>query len=223
MNKHFMIDIETTGTDRQKDSILQIALVEIEFKYPYWYLTGRDLMRTVHYSGQPESEFAKKHMAELYSTCNHAHPVLNSLEQAGIAVRNFIHTDFLDNDPRAFIHEAKPRYFMGWNASGFDLPFMFDKGLLRPSFYVTNPDTGKEEMFGDVHYRIYEQTGFLQGMSNMTGMTRDTLQRLAQELNPTNIVLPKGKSHDALYDCYKQIIMQNGLIAIGRMGVQKPL
>lgn len=217
--KHFMVDIETTGTVRHVDKILQVACVEMRFEYPYWMPTGREFVRTLHYAGQPESEFAKKHMVELYKKCNDT-PESSNCEALAYDMKEFIH-QFEPLNCEAI--SESPKHFMGWNASGFDIPFLFDNKVLTPSWYQT-VDRGaglKDEMRGDVHYRIYEQTGSLQFLCNLSGLDSKTIQQLAMDLNPTNIDLPQGKSHDALYDCYKQIIMQNGMIAIARMGVKR--
>lgn len=205
--KHFMIDIETTGTDKHIDSILQVGCVEIEFKYPYWELTGREFVRTLHYAGKPENAFAKKFMSELYNKCNETDKKENC-QSLAFDLRKFIHKE-----------NQEPRYFMGWNASGFDLPFLFDNKILTPSFYVE--ENGKQEMKGDVHYRIYEQTGSLQLLCNVTGLDSKTIQQIAKDLNPTNISMPNGKLHDALFDCYNQIMMQNGMIALARSGFKR--
>lgn len=211
--KHYMIDIETTGVNQETDDILEVALVEIEMREGYWHRTGRELSRVLHNKRQPESDFAKKHMSKLYALCNEV-PEWNNLENTADAVRAFIHDGYYGT-------HMTPKFFIGWNASNFDMPFMFKKGLLTPSFYDKNPETGKEQLYGDAHYRIYEQTGSVQALSDITGLDRKTLEVLAADLNPTSLKLPKGKEHDALYDCYKQIIMQNGLIKIGRMGISR--
>jgi DNA polymerase III epsilon subunit-like protein len=212
---HYMIDIETTGVERGKDKILQVGAVEIELRSGFWYPTGREFERTLHYAGQPENEFAKKHMSALYAKCNAMHPAAANYEVVGKELRRFIHTEgsqYLSDFP-------EPKFFIGWNASNFDMPFLFDAGMLTPSYYKAFD--GKERLCGDAHYRIYEQTGSVQLISDMTGLDRKTIETLAMDLNPTNTELPKGKEHDALYDCYKQIILQNGLIKIGRMGIMK--
>lgn len=209
MEKHYMIDIETTGVDKLKDSILEIGVVEIDRAQddPYWHLTGRVFHKILHYSGEPESVFAKKHMADLYKKCNEVQT----------------HIDYANacTDLTLFIHEGSdfgdPKFFMGWNASNFDIPFLFAKKILGPSYYEKISET-KEKLRGDVHYRIYEQTGALNYVLNMTGLNKKAIMALASTLDPTGITLPEGKYHDALYDCYSQIVMMNGLIAIGRHG-----
>ena len=204
-----MIDIETTGVNREKDSILEVALVEIEMVDKYWRPTWREFHMTLHYAGSPENEFAKKHMSELYKKCNETDKRENysSLRHD---LQKYIHADGEINTPK---------FFMGWNASNFDLPFIFEKKILNPSHY--DQVNGKEELRGDVHYRIYEQTGALNLLVNMTGLSRSLVQDLAEELNPVPLKLPKGKQHDALVDCYSQINMMNGLIEIGRRGIMK--
>ncbi len=217
--KHFMIDIETTGVNQETDEILEIGIVEIEnvsmTNGAYWYLTGRQFHKVLHSNRQPESEFAKKHMTALYELCNDT-PESENYEKARREIFQFIHPNDWNDE---FKEHSEPKLFMGWNASNFDMPFMFNKGLLRPSYYTQV--NGKETLCGDVHYRIYEQTGSVQLLSDVTGLDRKTIEVLAMDLNPTNIKLPEGKEHDALYDCYKQIIMQNGLIKIGRMNIRR--
>lgn len=209
MKKHYMIDIETTGVDKEQDAILEIGVVEIVRlnKSPYWHLTDREFHKTLHYAGEPQSVFAKKHMSDLYKKCNEE-PTYSDYAAACTNLTMFIHegSDF-----------GKPKFFMGWNASNFDIPFLFAKKILKPSYYEKISET-KEELKGDVHYRIYEQTGALNYVLNMTGLDKKAIMALASTLNPTNIKLPPGKAHDALHDCYSQIIMMNGLIEIGRLG-----
>lgn len=218
--KHYMIDIETTGVDQKTDDILEIGIVEIETGFTvaangtFWHPTGRVFHEVLYSDRKPESEFAKKHMKALYDRCNNT-PGKHFLQLAN-EIRCFVH-----NLPSIDLEniDLEPKYFMGWNASNFDMPFMFLKGLLIPSYY--QQVNGKDKLLGDAHYRVYEQTGSVQLIADMTGLDRKTIEALAMDLNPTGLKLPDGKEHDAIYDCYKQIIMQNGLIKIGRMNIQK--
>lgn len=211
---HFMVDIETTGVDQKTDDILQVGAIELEqVSNGFWHPTGKIFDWTLHNKRQPESDFAKKHMKELYLKCNEVGEQFN-LEFIADKFREFIHGGYYGT-------HMEPKFFMGWNASNFDMPFLFNKGILTPSFYDKNPDTGKEQLYGDAHYRIYEQTGSVQFVADLTGLDRKTIEALAMDLNPTHIKLPKGKEHDALYDCYKQTIMQNGLIQIARSHINK--
>lgn len=212
MENHWMIDIETTGTDKDKDEILEIALVELaQGADGFWFMTEKEYHKILYYAGKPETEFAKTHMASLYEKCNNADPSIN-YASVGEDIRAFIH---------GYSEHSTPQFFMGWNASGFDMEFMFKKGLLTPSYYELDEKTGKEALKGDAHYRVYEQTGALKLVSDATGLSSKAVKTLAEDLNPANIKPPKGKAHDALYDCYWQTIMMNGLIEISRSGFGK--
>lgn len=212
----FMIDIETTGVNRETDDILQVGCLMLDQGEDGYFNPRSEVFEfTLHTNRQPENAFAKKHMSELYKKCNET-PEDKNLNTLSLALRTFIHGDL--SVAVSWPHHT-PKLFIGWNASNFDLPFLFDHKVLTPSYYVPKGD--KEELAGDAHYRIYEQTGSVQLISDMTGLDRKTIEVLAMDLNPTNIKLPKGKEHDALYDCYKQTIMQNGLIKIGRMGIAR--
>ena len=68
MEKHFMIDIETTGIDHTKEDLLSIGILEAEFSQRYWR-PGRSKEWIVRCERKPESEFAKEHMAALYEQC----------------------------------------------------------------------------------------------------------------------------------------------------------
>jgi len=221
MKKHFMIDIETTGVNKETDDVLEIGIVPIEldsdgYWTPLW--TGdkhncnsfQELHLVLYSEREPKNAFAKEHMSELYKKCNEVSSA-NNYEWASLCIKQFIHV----NEPGLY---GEPQFFMGWNASNFDCEFLIQKGILEPSRYVEI--NGKEVLQGDVHYRIYEQTGAVNLMLNATGFSKKTIFALGADLLPNNIgvELPKGKKHDALYDCYNQINMMNGLIALAKRG-----
>ena len=210
-NRHYMVDIETTGV-KEEDSILEIGMVEIgQNVYDFWVPTGRELREVLHYPGDPQTVFAKENMALLYKECN-LQPIHKDYAYASTQVREFIH-------PEGEAVSNGPKKFMGWNASNFDMEFLFKKGILTRSFY--DEVDGEEVLKGDAHYRVYEQTGALQVCSDVTGFDRKTILSIAKDLNPTGLQLPTGKLHDALYDCYNQIIMMNGIIDILKKGWKK--
>lgn len=213
-----MIDIETTGVDKESDDILEIGIVPIEFHGGYWIVSDmyKTFQRVLHSKRVPETLFAKKHMVELYKKCNEQNERQN-YEVTAMELQLYLHPELDELDKH-----AEPKLFMGWNASNFDLEFMFKKKLLTPSYYYNK--NGEEVLGGDVHYRVYEQTGSLQLLCDITGLNRKVVQDLAEQMVPDTIRLnlPKGKQHDALYDCYSQINMMNGLIALGRSGLKIP-
>lgn len=213
MKTHYMIDIETTGVNKETDDILEIGIVPIELDDEgFWYICNKSnkeikqLHLILFSNRRPENKFAKEHMVELYDRCNKL-PSECSYTWATKQVNNFIHRK-----------NNFPKFFMGWNASNFDIPFLFKKNILEPSRYEEVAD--KEILVGDVHYRIYEQTGALNLMLNSTGFSKKTVFSLGYDLIPEHlkIELPKGKKHDAIFDCYNQINMMNGLIALARKG-----
>ena len=71
MEKHFMLDIESTGIDSSKEDLLQIGILEADFDGNKW-VAGRTLEIIQHTDKKPESVFAKEHMAKLYEVCNRA-------------------------------------------------------------------------------------------------------------------------------------------------------
>lgn len=205
MQKHFMLDIETTGIQPDQHDLLQIGCLEVDFdpKTRLWK-SGKWIELLVHSDKKPQSEFAKENMAALYDRCNKAEYQPASYYRGAL-------TSFF-----AVCGAKAPNVFiMGWNASNFDLPFLQHKGILRPSGYVT--EYGKDRQVGDTHYRVYEIAGAIGLALNVTGMERETLLDEALKLGlASGVKLPEGKDHDALYDCYKQLAQLNGLIEIMR-------
>ena len=213
MKKHFMIDIETTGTNKKTDDVLEIGIVPIQLNDDgFWEPFFKELHLILYSKRQPENVFAKEHMSDLYKKCNEVSPA-NNYYWASRLIRQFIHNTMLQPN--------EPKFFMGWNASNFDVEFLIQKEILKPSTYVKVGD--KEVLQGDAHYRIYEQTGALNLMLNATGFSKKTIFALGEDLIPEDIKveLPEGKKHDALYDCFNQINMMNGLIALAKRGWER--
>jgi hypothetical protein len=200
MEKHFMIDIETTGIDPAKEDLLQVGVLELDFKEGYWW-PGKSLEITQHTGRQPVTAFAKKHMTALYEKCRN---------------QPWLSPELFRENLLQFFREcgANPPdvYLMGWNASNFDIPFLMHHRVLVPSTYQQNAD-GTETRVGDFHYRIYELGGAVSLAQNVLGYGEDRtgLLNVAKE-SMTETHLPAGKEHDALYDCYAQVRLLNGLI-----------
>lgn len=203
MEKHFMLDIESTGIDSIKEDLLQIGILEATFDGNKW-VPGRTLEIIQHTDKKPESAFAREHMAKLYEVCNRA----PKWEAENI---RWMILDFF-----AKCGATPPEvYLMGWNASNFDVPFLVDKGCLVPSRYETQAD-GSDKMVGDFHYRIYELGGAISLIQNKfpKRARKDLLEEA--ESRDQSFALPEGKQHDALYDCYSQLKTLNGLIAMAK-------
>lgn len=207
MEKHFMLDIESTGIEPKEEDLLQVGILELDYANGFWQ-PGRSFEETQFTERKPTSSFAKEHMTALYEKCNNTQPMLVETFRAKIL---------------AFFEECGAKtpdvYLMGWNASNFDVPFLIEKGYLRPSKYEPGPD-GKDVRVGDFHYRIYEIGGAVSLVQNALNYAdRGTLlkdaEELGQKFGPT-FILPAGKEHDALYDCWKQTRLLNGLIYLAR-------
>lgn len=198
MQKHFMIDIESTGTDVVRDEILQIGVLELEFLMGYWR-PGKSLEFELHTNRHPVSEFAKANQSELFEKCH------NTPFVAAPAIRSTLLRFFKS------CGAISPNvYVMGWNASGFDMPMLVNRGYLEPHRYVTD-QYGKDQPAGDFHYRVYEIAGAIALAENVLCLDRSELIVDALALD-TVIQLPEGRKHDALYDCYRQAKLLNGLI-----------
>jgi DNA polymerase III epsilon subunit-like protein len=200
MEKHFMIDIETTGIDPTKEDLLQIGVLELDLVDRYWK-PGRRLEIIQHSGRKPTSTFARAHMTALYGRCNATS--WKSPEEIRAELLQFF-KDCGANPPNV--------YLMGWNASNFDVPFLVHHRVLVPSSYAPGPG-GKDVMVGDFHYRIYELSGAVSLAQNALDYEdRGSLLKTAK--NVFEMELPAGKEHDALYDCYAQTQLLNGLITM---------
>lgn len=198
--KHFMIDIESTGVDLQKDSVLEIGIVEIDFRVGFWR-PGRQFHTFVHSPRQPESEFAKNHMAEVYKQANLAPK--KTVEEIRQMIISWL---------RSCGVEGHKVLFTGWNAANFDVSMLNTQGYLKRPGYETVD--GKDREVGDHHYRVYEMCGAIQLACDVLQQPYNSFKERIK--SAFDMPLPEGKQHDAIYDCYVQIKMLNGLIKVMR-------
>lgn len=206
MEKHFMLDIEATGIDWTKEELLSIGLLEVDWDGEYWVpRKAREWLQ--HSTAQPQSDFAKAHMAALYERCRNA---------AHIPVER-LRWEILDFFRSCGTKGVEDTYLMGWNASNFDIPFLCHDRVLEASRYEPGPD-GKDRQVGDFHYRVYEIGGAVSLVQNqLRTIDRAEVIKRAREMAPP-MFIPEGKQHDALHDCYTQLKLLNGLIALSRSG-----
>lgn len=205
MKTMFMIDIESTGVDVKNDEILQIALLELNLKEDGFWHPNRSYQTMLHYGGAPTSEFARKHMTALYDKAN------NTPWRSGYDI-NLDIIKFVAQCLGKGMTELSPLdvTMCGANASGFDLPFLENKGILTKMRYITTA-AGKDVAFGDYSYRVYELTGAIEVLSDVTQASdRKAMSNAAADSYA--LPLPEGKEHEALYDCYKQTKLLNGII-----------
>jgi DNA polymerase III alpha subunit (gram-positive type) len=195
VNQLFMLDIETTGVDPKTEEVLQVAVMEMEFKAGFWE-KGRTLNLILHSDRQPTTKFARDHMVELYGKSNLAP------KRPAEEVRQEI-LGFFKN-----CGAQPPNVFLaGWNAGIFDVPFLAHHNLLFPARYEN------DQLQGDVHYRIYELSGAIQLVANMRGHNElNAVLREAQKKSPRL----EGNRHDALFDCERQLHILNALIEMAK-------
>jgi len=202
--KHFMCDIETTDTIPKHGDILQIAFLETDFVDGFWR-PGRHLNKLLHTDMEPETQFAKDNMAALFAKC----------QKIPYQTPGEIREEIL-----SFFRECGGRmpyvYLMGWNVTMLDIPFLLEHENLE--LFYRQTINGMEIATGDFHYRVYEQSGSISlAQCVLFEEGRNELVQRAFEAYP-EISMPEGKEHDALYDCYKQLRVENGLIRLLRQG-----
>jgi oligoribonuclease (3'-5' exoribonuclease) len=195
-HKHFVTDIETTGTSPELDDILQLAFLETDFSGEYW-VPGKEYETILHSDKTPAYKWARDHLSDLYAKSNRADYITPEVH------RDYILRFFKDCGADV------PVSLMGYNISVFDIPFYEKKGLLKK--FARNPEN-KDEQSGDFHYRVYDIMGVIELAENL--FLEPTKEIVAQAVNDDKTISlpPKRKSHDALYDCYRELKTLNGLI-----------
>jgi len=195
--KHFMLDIETMGTDMEADDIIQVGLLELT-PGPDGYKPGRSYSRTLFTAQKPKNDWIANTHRDLLEVCRRT-PMVRANQ-----VRNEILEFFED----CGVNE--PAMLMGLNATTFDVPFMVQKGFLKRPWNDAN-----NKLQGDYHYRIYELKGAFNLAQDVLGLDSKALYSRAEALCP-EVELPEGKKHEALYDCYRQTKVLNGVIRMLR-------
>jgi oligoribonuclease (3'-5' exoribonuclease) len=185
--KHFMLDIETTGTDPEVNHILEIGILEVEFGGNGLHNPGRAYQRTLHYANTPVNEWVKANNSELLNRCRKVPRCTAS------RVRSEIQSFFTE------CGVAGPAMIMGLNLHSLDIPFMLKHEYLDKS---------------DLHYRTYELKGSFNTAQEVLMVDTKTLFKLAGEACPE--IVPVGKPHEALFDCYNQLKTLNGVIRLLR-------
>ena len=199
---HIMLDIESTDTDFKIDDILSISALEVTFEDGFWR-PGKVFNKYLHTDKEPTTNFAKENLSELFERCRKL-PYQTTAE--------------VRKELRGFFEWCGRRppyvYLMGWNVANFDIPFLLEKGYLEPFYRQTI--NGMEIATGDFHYRTYEQSGSISTAQDVLQIDdRNLLVEMAIAAYP-ELVLPAGKQHESLFDCYKQLRIQNGIIRLLR-------
>jgi oligoribonuclease (3'-5' exoribonuclease) len=189
--KQFMIDIETMGLDPRADDVLQIGIVEL-VKGGDIYRPGKTFQLTLFTEQEPKNEWIRENHKDLLVLCKEKGSFLPPELVREYILRFFRECGVTD----------KP-VLVGLNLMSLDVPFLVEKGYLK-----------KE----DFHYRVNELTGAINQAVDVLNVDRETLFVKANDAVP-EIVLPMGKKHEALYDCFSQLKLMNGMIRLLRRGM----
>lgn len=206
----FMIDIETTGVDILEDETLEIGLLHLKKSGKYW-MPGNHLRIVIPAPVNPVSKFAFEHLAGLYKDCNEAYSYEGPMEPA------FVRGSILGFIEGCGAKAGTKLKLCGWNASSFDIPILVREGYLRgPRIRIADDD--EDVLVGDFNYNIYDICGATAMLSDATGdEVKDILK--AAKIHGDMILsaagveyASKGRAHEAVYDCYRQTAILNGLI-----------
>jgi oligoribonuclease (3'-5' exoribonuclease) len=199
--KYFMLDIETMGTDSIADDILEIGILELSVVNGF-YQPGRAYSRTLFTAQKPKNDWIATNHKELLEKCRKV-PMVSA---------NKVRAEILEFFKSC--GATGPAMLMGLNLMSLDIPFMVQKGFLCPS---TSQDS--VTLKGDFHYRIYELRGSINTACEVLGLDEKTMLQRAESAFP-DIELPPGKKHEAIYDCFRQTRMINGIIRLLRQGLK---
>lgn len=207
--KIFMTDIETTHTLPHLSNILEFGTLELTFDGHFW-IPGKEFGFIEHTSLRPATAFAREHMTALYDRCNKAPQVSRQARRKQIL-------DFFQSCGKQGAKDVK---LCGYNAGYFDAQMLNYHKYLVPPHHVPDPENeDKEVMRGDHHYRITDLNGYVDCFKSVFNldMSGDDVLGLVSPYDGADVKIPDWlKPHDAIYDCYRQAKMMNGIIGYYR-------
>lgn len=199
ITKKFMLDIEATGIEYGED-LLQIYILELDWVDNYWQ-PNRSFEFYQFTAKLPESNFAKAHLRDIYRVCH------DSSWVAPQKVRENILKFFKDCGADRF------PTLCGWCVASWDIPFLVAKDYLQMSAYDK-----ENNHTGDYNYLVDDTEGAIQHIAESYAVSREKIIERSRIIGRhiTNITLPDSHSHNAMFDCYEQTILKNGLLAFQR-------
>ena len=206
--KYFIVDVEVTGPTLRTDCILEIAILELDWINDFW-IAGRNYHRILPYRLRPDNAFASTQHQELYHECANADDSIGHTP-------NHVRGSILEFFACCGCSERDQIRIMGWDAAAFDLPmlckclYLFTKEYRQPKY----GNEQKEIIWGDYNYLVYEISGAFALAQDILGKDVKTLKEDA--LKVYDFPVPSGKPNRALYDCYTEAKLLNGLIKLIR-------
>lgn len=200
--KMFMLDLETTNTTNfEEEDILQIGLLELNANSEGFWVPGKSFSMDVHTDKKPRTNWDRENLGFLFARC------ANVEKKDATQIRQEV-VDFIKS-----CGSTGMANLCGLNATILDVPFMAAKKYLHAP---TRDD--QNQIHGDYHYRVYEMSGAISLAQDVLNIReRNSVIKAALFAYP-EMELPPGQQHEALFDCYSQTRMLNGLIRLLRKG-----
>jgi oligoribonuclease (3'-5' exoribonuclease) len=179
-----MIDCEMTGLQWDKDDIIQIAALKLQLEGDQYVVVGDPFELFLHTDLTPESEFAKKYMAEVYKKANKS--------PYGYAEA----ADML----KVFLGDWAGKVSPVGDCVPTDIMFLLQKGVIKSSYYdlVDGKDVAVP---GTFFYEFFDINAIKSIARQKMGIKFDKeLPRLPGD-------------HDALVDCYNQLTELNAFLS----------
>ncbi|MCP4914531.1 MAG: hypothetical protein GY909_15560 [Oligoflexia bacterium] len=201
MDKIYILDIETEGTNKLEDKIIEVSLLEANYdKVEKIFRPNKSFDYYFFNDGSKMSDFAKEHQVELFDKCRNIPLKENAHE---ICLNEII--KFCE------IKEGNFPTLAGWNLGTFDIPFCEEQIGLELLRFKLNPQTGKRDRVGHFHYRVIDIQTLAWAKMLDEGIERDEFEKRALKEFPLNMkMIPKEqKSHWGLFDCHKELSYLN--------------
>lgn len=82
-----MIDAEMTGVIPERDHLLQLAMLKLKLNGMQYEIEGDPLVQYFPFDGQPENDFQKKYLKDIFKKCNDS---VLSEEEARSQIESFL-------------------------------------------------------------------------------------------------------------------------------------
>jgi oligoribonuclease (3'-5' exoribonuclease) len=204
----FMLDIETSGLDKEKDDILELTFVHMTKDDKGLYKPGEELTLTFPSEKTP-SEWAAKHPAQvdLHKRSNALWDSMQPEEKTPQFTSHHARQMTLEFFKKCG-YEGKRPMVCGLNVGNFDLDFLIRKGFIEEK---------------DYGYRLYDLTSVVEHWADVMGFPSEQRTSFIDELQvegATRTSLPEGSAHGSRWDCHRQIQMLNGSLILARHAME---
>lgn len=130
-----MLDCEMTGVVPERDSLLQLAMLHLTLEGKQYNVVGEPLVLYFPYDGEPENEFQKKYLSDIFKQCNES--TLTD-EQAKEEIENFL-------------GPLKGKVIPVGDCVPVDMMFLYARGILDRPDIINDKQTP-----GTFHYEFFD-------------------------------------------------------------------